>query len=96
MEAVYIYDAVKLYALAAHEILEHDGDPRNGTKIVETITQLGRYPSDIQGINVTVDENADSEGTSMNCTFFLKSTYIENKISRKFILFFRYAFSHGS
>ena len=65
MEAVYIYDAVKLYALAAHEILEHDGDPRNGTKIVETITQLGRYPSDIQGINVTVDENADSEGTSM-------------------------------
>ena len=72
MEAVYIYDAVKLYALAAHDILEHDGDPKNGTKIVETITQLGRYPSDIQGINVTVDENADSEGTSMNCTVFLK------------------------
>ena len=72
MEAVYIYDAVKLYALAAHDILEHNGDPKNGTKIVETITQLGRYPSDIQGINVTVDENADSEGTSMNCTFFLK------------------------
>ena len=88
MEAVYIYDAVKLYALAAHEILEHDGDPRNGTKVVETITQLGRYPSDIQGINVTVDENADSEGTSMNCTFFLKSTYIENKIFRKSILFY--------
>ena len=87
MEAVYIYDAVKLYALAAHDILEHNGDPKNGTKIVETITQLGRYPSDIQGINVTVDENADSEGTSMILVFLY--TIFPNSMDLE-ILFLRH------
>ena len=65
MEAVYIYDAVKLYALAVHEIMQSGQDPRNGTEVIQTIIKLGKYPSDIQGINVTIDENADSEGTSM-------------------------------
>ena len=52
MEAIYTYDAVKVYALALHQILQKQGDICNGTDIVQTIIQMGSYPSDIQGINV--------------------------------------------
>ena len=50
---MYTYDAVKLYAMAAHKVLEHNGDIRNGTKIVETIIEMGKYYSDIQGTEVS-------------------------------------------
>lgn len=60
MEAVYTYDAVKVYALAAHKIISSGGDIRNGTEVVETIIKMRTYPSDILGINVT---------RSKKCTF---------------------------
>ena len=53
MEAVYTYDAVKVYALSVHKILQKQGDICNGTDIVQTIIKMGSYPSDIQGINVS-------------------------------------------
>ena len=53
MEAIYTYDAVKVYALALHKTIEARGDVCNGTEIVRTIIQMGSYPSDIQGINVS-------------------------------------------
>ena len=53
MEAVYTYDAVKVYALAAHQIMQRNGDVCNGTDLVKTIIDMGSYPSDIQGINVS-------------------------------------------
>ena len=65
MEAIYTYDAVKVYALALHRILQRQGDVCNGTDIVQTIIEMGSYPSDIQGINVTINQDADSMGTSM-------------------------------
>ena len=65
MEAIYTYDAVKVYAMALHEILSGNGDICNGSHVVRTIIDMRTYPSDIQGINVTIDENGDSEGTSM-------------------------------
>ena len=46
-------------------LIENGRDPKNGSDVIQTIIKLGRYPSDIQGINVTIDENANSEGTSM-------------------------------
>ena len=52
MEAVYTYDAVKVYALAIDQILQKSGDICNGTDVVQTIIKMGSYPSDIQGINV--------------------------------------------
>lgn len=36
-EAAYLYDAVWLYAKTAHKILEHGGDIRNGTHIIESL-----------------------------------------------------------
>ena len=68
MEAIYTYDAVKVYALALHRILQRQGgggNVCNGTDIVQTIIEMGSYPSDIQGINVTINQDADSMGTSM-------------------------------
>ena len=65
MEAIYTYDAVKVYALALHQILERQGNVCNGTDVVQTIIEMGSYPSDIQGINVTINRDADSQGTSM-------------------------------
>ena len=53
MEAVYTYDAVKVYALSIHKILQRQGDICNGTDVVQTIINMGSYPSDIQGINVS-------------------------------------------
>ena len=53
MEAVYTYDAVKVYALSIHKILQRQGDICNGTDVVQTIIKMGSYPSDIQGINVS-------------------------------------------
>lgn len=53
MEAVYTYDAVKVYALAVDKILRRNGDICNGTEVIQTIIEMGSYPSDIQGINVT-------------------------------------------
>ena len=54
MEAVYTYDAVKVYALSIHKILQRQGDICNGTDVVQTIINMGSYPSDIQGINVSI------------------------------------------
>ena len=54
MEAVYTYDAVKVYALSVDKILKRQGDICNGTEVVETIINMGSYPSDIQGINVSI------------------------------------------
>ncbi len=65
MEAMYTYDAVKLYAMAADEVLKKNGNIRNGTDIVQTIIQMGKYKSDIQGVMVNMDKNADSEGTNI-------------------------------
>jgi hypothetical protein len=53
IEAIYTYDAVKLYAQAAHEVLSKGGDVRNGTDVVQTIIRMGKYMSDIQGIAVS-------------------------------------------
>lgn len=64
MEAVYTYDAVKVYALSIHKILQRQGDICNGTDVVQTIINMGSYPSDIQGINV-------STYTSNNTTTFI-------------------------
>jgi hypothetical protein len=52
IEAIYTYDAVKLYAQAAHQVLVKGGDVRNGSDIVQTIISMGKYMSDIQGIEV--------------------------------------------
>ena len=54
MEAVYTYDAVKVYALSVDKILKRQGDICNGTEVVQTIIDMGSYPSDIQGINVSM------------------------------------------
>ena len=56
MEAVYTYDAVKVYALSIHKILQRQGDICNGTDVVQTIINMGSYPSDIQGINVSIQQ----------------------------------------
>ena len=52
MEAVYTYDAVKVYALAAHQVISNGGDIRNGSEVVKAIIKMRSYPSDILGINV--------------------------------------------
>ena len=36
-EAAYLYDAVKLYAMALIETLEAGEDPRNGTAIISRL-----------------------------------------------------------
>ena len=59
IEAIYTYDAVKLYAQAAHEVLSKGGDVRNGTDIVQTIIRMGKYMSDIQGIEVNKNYSLD-------------------------------------
>ena len=64
MEAVYTYDAVKVYALSIHKILQRQGDICNGTDVVQTIINMGSYPSDIQGINVSIH-------TANNTTTFI-------------------------
>ena len=49
IEAAYIYDAVKLYAQAADEVIKNGDDIRDGKKIIDTIIQRETYYSDIQG-----------------------------------------------
>ena len=68
MEAVYTYDAVKVYALSIHKILQRQGDICNGTDVVQTIINMGSYPSDIQGINVSIQQN-----NTMYYFYFIKA-----------------------
>ncbi|XP_045214115.2 receptor-type guanylate cyclase Gyc76C-like [Mercenaria mercenaria] len=58
--AAYLYDAVMLYAKAAHQHLEEGGDITNGTAIIQKI--LGSNYVGIQGFISHIDENGDAEG----------------------------------
>ena len=52
IDAAFLYDAVKMYAEAAHVVIEAGGDLRDGQEIVRTIINRGEYHSDFQGKNV--------------------------------------------
>ncbi|XP_074600501.1 guanylate cyclase 32E-like [Brevipalpus obovatus] len=54
------YDAVKIYAIALHRIIQENGDYTNGTLVLEYIKNL-QYES-ILGFSVNIDENGDAEG----------------------------------
>nr|CAD7457814.1 unnamed protein product [Timema tahoe] len=69
--AAYLYDSVKLYAHALHELLDKysivnqtdqviEQVASNGTKIIETLK--GRSYTSITGSTFKLDENGDSEG----------------------------------
>ena len=61
IEAAFMYDAVLLYAIAAHRVLAQGGDLTNGTEVIDQI--LNRtYFSTLQNANITIDDNGDSEG----------------------------------
>ncbi|XP_037807798.1 speract receptor isoform X2 [Lucilia sericata] len=59
-EAAYLYDAVHLYANALIHVLQHKGNPRNGTAIIEAI-KGSKYRS-AMGYYVYIDENGDAAG----------------------------------
>ncbi|XP_056019225.1 receptor-type guanylate cyclase Gyc76C-like isoform X2 [Ostrea edulis] len=59
-EAAYLYDAVWLYAKTAHKILEHGGDIRNGTHIIESLINT-TYKS-AMGYTTKINQRGDSEG----------------------------------
>lgn len=52
MEAAFLYNAVKVFAAGADEVLREGGDLRNGGRVVQSIINTGSYRSDIQGIDV--------------------------------------------
>ncbi|KAF7269656.1 hypothetical protein GWI33_017336 [Rhynchophorus ferrugineus] len=59
-EAAYLYDAVHLYAKALMEAMDNGQDPRNGTAIIDAMTNT-HYKS-AMGYIVYMDENGDAEG----------------------------------
>lgn len=70
IHAAYLYDSVKLYATALHELIKNSTDlteaeiddiASNGTRIIEKIIELGTYRS-ITGATMQLDKNGDSEG----------------------------------
>ena len=48
IEAAYAYDAVKIYAEAAHEVIEAGGDHRDGRVVTRAIIEKRQYFFDIQ------------------------------------------------
>lgn len=71
--AAYLYDAVILYAKAAHQHLEEGGEITNGTAIIQKI--LGSNYVGIQGFVSHIDENGDAEG---NYTLLSRQPYVTN------------------
>ncbi|KAF4520109.1 hypothetical protein B566_EDAN010265 [Ephemera danica] len=59
-EAAYLYDAVQLYARALCDVLDSEGDPLNGTAIIESLQ--GRTYVSAMGYEARMDENGDAEG----------------------------------
>ncbi|KAG8183695.1 hypothetical protein JTE90_014671, partial [Oedothorax gibbosus] len=59
--AAYLYDSVILYAEALAKTLDEDGDPRNGTNIIQKIISRGMYQS-VTGAWMHIDDNGDVEG----------------------------------
>ncbi|XP_076449001.1 guanylate cyclase 32E-like [Babylonia areolata] len=57
--ASYLYDAVMIYARALHEVLEANGDPRNGVAIFNRIKD--RTFKSIRGHDAYIDSNGDAE-----------------------------------
>ncbi|KAL8565518.1 hypothetical protein ACOMHN_049494 [Nucella lapillus] len=57
--ASYLYDAVMIYARALHEVLEVNGDPRNGLAIFDRIKD--RTFKSILGHDAYIDSNGDAE-----------------------------------
>ncbi|XP_050390613.1 receptor-type guanylate cyclase Gyc76C [Patella vulgata] len=58
--AAYLYDAVRLYAQALQEVLDENGNIKNGTAIIDKIRD--RSYTSIQGFLSHIDENGDAEG----------------------------------
>ncbi|KAH3862698.1 receptor-type guanylate cyclase Gyc76C-like [Dreissena polymorpha] len=71
--AAHLYDAVMLYAKAAHEVITNGGDITNGTAIISRLLN-SNYPS-IQGFQVHIDKNGDAEG---NYTLLSRQPYTSN------------------
>ncbi|KAJ6645523.1 Guanylate cyclase 32E [Pseudolycoriella hygida] len=59
-EAAYLYDAVHLYARALTKIIESNGNPKNGTAIIDHIK--GTSYESAMGYLVYIDENGDAAG----------------------------------
>ncbi len=100
LDAAFMYDAVKVYALAAHEVLETRGDLRNGTDVVRRI--VGReggfvYRSDIMGLDVRIDERGDSEGNYIVLAM-VDSDQLCNMTNTSFLRVgdFNYSYSNGN
>ncbi|XP_023239847.1 receptor-type guanylate cyclase Gyc76C-like [Centruroides sculpturatus] len=68
MFAVYLYDAVMLFADALKNILEEEGDPKNGTRIIDLILNKTKYTS-ISGVEMHFDKYRQVEG---NYTLFAR------------------------
>ncbi|XP_048763359.2 receptor-type guanylate cyclase Gyc76C-like [Ostrea edulis] len=58
--AAYLYDAVILYAKAAHKLIESGGEITNGTAIIHSL--LNQTYESIQGTTTFIDQNGDAEG----------------------------------
>lgn len=58
--AAYLYDAVILYAKAAHHLLLEGGEITNGTAIIHSL--LNQSYESIQGTSTFIDQNGDAEG----------------------------------
>ncbi|XP_032674981.1 receptor-type guanylate cyclase Gyc76C-like [Odontomachus brunneus] len=67
IHAAYLYDSVKLYARALHQLLEDQPNQTlmevasNGSRIIETIIKNHTYQS-VSGATIKLDQFGDSEG----------------------------------
>lgn len=79
-KAVYLYDAVILYAKAATKLLEESGNLKDGRTLMQKYIFNNTFTSK-QGFDVFIDENGNAEGNfSLVGIQFVNGTYRMEKI----------------
>lgn len=74
-EAAYLYDAVKLYTTAVLELLQEQGDIRNGTAVINRLKR--KHYLSAMGYMGYMDSNGDAEG---NYTLLGRKTGPDGKL----------------